>query len=656
MPATKPSLYRPDIDVLRALAVVLVMLFHGQIPFFPGGFIGVDIFFVISGFLITNIITKQLQADSFSYVAFFTSRFRRIGPALIVMVLIIWAFCYFFSLYSARDFTPFRHSARSALFFYSNIFFHLNTGYFDAPAVSQVFLHTWSLGVEAQFYFIYPFLLCFAFKRWPAELPRILLWAVVVLFILSSFFTHFYPSAGFYLFPTRAWELFAGGWLALSRTTPTSQKAKELFIVVGVIIICLSAIIFNNLFTVYTPGAWAFFPIFGAALVISGGTGFTREGVVRSFLHNKKLIHLGLISYSLYLWHWPFFVIYRLFSFTHTIPLSALSLLVIAIIVVAHFSWKYIEQPTRLKLSLWPIKRQILAFSLCLALAYIPTKLITFPHYAFANKAYLAGADDQCQWSSEKAFGDTTKDLSFMIIGDSHAQAMACAFNELAKETQIKGQIFITEGFINGARARVDIEKLSHQTKELINQQKPPVVFLISRWTLGIKGLNPNESSSTGMDQVGFIYRNGKTRFSGAEAIEASLRDTIAYLVEHGTQHIFILLPTPESHVGVPRAAGTTSLSFSEDMINAKFGVPRTQYDERNKETLDILASLEADFPQVQLVDIRPIFYPQDAATSLIVKDGKSLYYDDDHLSRAGARLLIPLLSTLPMFNNRHDN
>ena len=157
--------YRSDIDTLRALAIVLVMMFHGQTDFFPGGFLGVDVFFVISGFIITSIILVQLERNVFKLGNFYGSRIRRIFPALFIMVLFVAVFCVFFPVYLENDFGVLRRSMRSALFFYSNIYFCFSTGYFDTAAINQVFLHTWSLSVEAQFYLAYPLFVLFFIKN-----------------------------------------------------------------------------------------------------------------------------------------------------------------------------------------------------------------------------------------------------------------------------------------------------------------------------------------------------------------------------------------------------------------------------------------------------------------------------------------------------------
>lgn len=645
--------YRSEIDVLRALAVILVILFHGQISFFPGGFIGVDVFFVISGFLITNIITSQLESGSFSLAKFFASRARRIVPALIVMVFVVASICYLLSLYSYNDFKSFRHSMRSALLFYSNIYFYLKTGYFDAPAIRNVFLHTWSLGVEAQFYFIYPFLLRFAYKRWRVCLSNLLLGSAVTLFVLSSIFVHFYPDTGFYLFPFRAWELFLGGWLAVSGFSPENQTTKKYCIAVGGILICCSAMIFNNVMTVYTPGVWALFPCVGAALIIIGSDSFDQRGVIYSLIHNNALIYLGLISYSLYLWHWPVFVMYRLISLDQQISLISFVLLLIPTFALAHYSWKYIEQPARKKFVQWDLKRQVAAFVVCLSLTLLPAKFITQPHTAWGNTSYAQGSTDRCSIDNYSLLGKGETTPQFLVLGDSHAEAAGNLFDDLGKKAGLTGRLIYGDGLINGRRRRAtNYDQANEKIKKYISEEKYPTVFIVNRWALGIKGYLPAEHFRPGLDHLGYIYTKEDKVLVETEAIEATLADTVDFLETNGARNIFILSPVPECGIEIPRAASTTSFFARDDnAINERLGVPLADYRQRNEEVFSILQRIERKFDSVVLIDVSSVFFEGNRNKSIVVKDGKSLYYDDDHLSQTGARILTPLLAQYAPFN-----
>ena len=653
-PLSNKTEYRPDIDALRALAVGVVLLFHGGVPFASGGFIGVDVFFVISGFLITSIISNQLQKGTFSLTSFYLSRVRRLFPALLVLVVVIASLSYTLTLYNSLGFTAFRHSARSALLFYSNIFFYLNTGYFDAPAITQVFLHTWSLGVEAQYYLLYPFMLLLIHKKWSKNAATILLFSTIGLYLFSSIYVHFYPNAGFYLFPFRAWELLLGGWLALSKITPKQQKTKEGCILLGVFLILFSTIIFNNLFIAHTPGMWSLLPCAGAALIISGGSSFSRQGFTHSLIRNKSILHVGLISYSLYLWHWPIFVIYQLVSFeTHISFLALLSLLLLTFLC-AHYSWKYIEQPIRKKSVAWPSKKQVLVFGCCLLVSLLPTKLIKKPHIFFINADYARAASDYCALPNMALLGSADKAPQFLVFGDSHAQAIAGFFDKMGHETGVSGRLFTSDCLINGRRARSsDYQEFNELFKDTISQEKYSTVFLASRWALGVEGHLPHESTHPLLDLIGFVHGEGSSKLFAGEAMEASLVDTITYLRQHGANNIYIFLPVPECRVNIPSATSRLGfLPIAEEKINKEFGVPLTTYTERNKEVIQILHRIKDRFPFVGLLDPTPLFYG-DGDISKVVNNGKGLYYDDDHISVTGSYLLRPLIENLPPFYSK---
>lgn len=601
--------YRPDIDVLRALAVFVVILFHGQIGFFAGGFVGVDVFFVISGFLITRIILKQLNLRTFNLRSFYLSRARRIIPALFVMLILVAIVCYALSVYYFKDFKSFRLSVRSALLFYSNIYFYRNTGYFDTSAITQVLLHTWSLGVEAQFYFVYPLILLFFHRIRSTGLAPLLFGSVVTLFTISGFFVAAYPDAGFYLFPFRAWELFLGGWLAASGATPHSQKNKKLFIVIGMLCILASSVLFNNIIAAHTPGVWALLPCIGASLVISGGNSFTSKGIIFSIIHSKQLLHLGLISYSLYLWHWPVFALYRLLSYTQKISFVVFLLLLAPVFLCAHYSWKFIEQPVRQKLSKWTLSKQFTIFTFCTLAALIPTKLVRSPHGYLTNEQYLAGELDRCKLTNKNTLGIYGEPTQFLVLGDSHAQAMGCLFSKIAKESEIAGRLFVSDGLINGRRVRVkDYEETNRQIKDIVKHSKWESVFIISRWALGIKGYLPAESLTPSLDTLGYVYENKGKKLYGAEAIEETLIDTVSYLEECGVKSIYIVLPIPECGVEIPRTASRVSIFAGEDAINKRLGVSVSDYQERNKEVLLILKGIAEKFNAVTLI-AQPRFY-----------------------------------------------
>lgn len=331
--------YRADIDGLRALAVGLVVVFHAGHSYMPGGFVGVDVFFVISGYLITGIILSKLNQGRFSYLEFFGRRVRRIGPALVI-VLLSSLVMGFFTL-PWPDFHELGREAIAASAFSANILFWLQAGYFDGVADSKPLLHLWSLGVEEQFYLIWPALMMVAVMlgaRW---------WAIVLSIVGISFIANvaligIYPDATFYLLPSRLWELGLGGALAFHhgpRNSPVIPLRANLKAWLGLGLITASAW-FIDMDCVF-PGWLAVLPTIGAALVIDAGTGAWAN---RYVLSSPPFRSVGLISYPIYLWHWPLLALAP--SPFHW-GLAAKAGIIALTLFLSYLTYRYVEVPIR---------------------------------------------------------------------------------------------------------------------------------------------------------------------------------------------------------------------------------------------------------------------------------------------------------------------
>ncbi len=334
--------YRPDIDGLRAVAVLSVVLYHAGVPFMPGGYVGVDIFFVISGYLITRIIAREIAERRFSLLTFYERRTRRIFPALFAMLAASVLAASFITLPS--EFEDFGNSLAAATLFVSNIYFWQTADYFAGPAHLKPLLHTWSLAVEEQFYIVLPLLLL-ALTRWARRhLLAVLIAATVVSFTLSIWAVTAKPAAAFYLLPTRFWELMAGALLALGVAPAIpSQKAANASAAVGLAMIALAVGTYSS--ATAFPGAAALLPVIGAVLVIHAGT-TTQSTIAARLLSWQPVVFVGLISYSLYLWHWPVLTFARIARGEMLSAMDA-ALLVALSFVVATLSWRYIETPFR---------------------------------------------------------------------------------------------------------------------------------------------------------------------------------------------------------------------------------------------------------------------------------------------------------------------
>lgn len=419
--------YRPEIDGLRALAVIPVILFHAGFDWFGGGFIGVDVFFVISGYLITTIIITEMAEGRFSILNFYERRARRILPALFVVMAASLPFAWWWL--TPNDLLMFGNSLLSVSLFSSNILFWAESGYFDTAAELKPLLHTWSLAVEEQYYIVFPILLMLTWKlgvRW------------ILLILLSLFFlslgvaqwgTYHAASAAFYFLPTRAWELLVGVFVAFYlkyRTHVKSRATNQLVSLLGFGMIVFSIFAYDK--TTPFPGLYATVPTVGTGLLILCAVPGT---FVYRMLSQKPIVGIGLISYSAYLWHQPLlaFARHRLLG---DVTEALLIGLCVASLLMAWFSWKFIEAPFRSKEK---FTREVIFDGSVWGLA------------AFIVAGHLIGKNDNIfsDWESDvrmhecllQGDGETQhaphcyEDESGVLLwGDSHAAALSVGLAE----------------------------------------------------------------------------------------------------------------------------------------------------------------------------------------------------------------------------------
>ncbi|HEV2271648.1 MAG TPA: acyltransferase family protein [Steroidobacteraceae bacterium] len=337
--------HRPDIDGLRAVAVLPVMAYHAGIGLVPGGFIGVDVFFVISGYLITQVLLQDIARDRFSVLNFYERRVRRIAPALLGALIGTSIVCAWYGI--PAEVLDYGRSLIAATLSASNFYFWRTSGYFSAPALTQPLLHTWSLAVEEQFYIFWPLCLFAGWRFFGNRLALATLIATAASFALSAVGAFVAPSGTFYLLPTRAWELFLGALLALGMfPRPLKAVARNILALLGVVLIAGSALRIHS--DMPFPGALAAPACVGAFLVIlAGRDGTSLTGRLLSW---RPIAFVGLISYSLYLWHWPLIVFQRDYGLLLIpgAPDREQKLLVIGCsFVLGTISWRFIEQPFR---------------------------------------------------------------------------------------------------------------------------------------------------------------------------------------------------------------------------------------------------------------------------------------------------------------------
>lgn len=337
--------YRSDVDGLRALAVIPVVLFHygfesiKGISLVGGGFVGVDVFFVISGFLISRILFEDISSGSYSIVDFYTRRIRRIFPVLVV----VFIFCLIGSLFSSvgDEAVEIRNSMLSAVFFVSNVFFSAKDGYFATNLQINPVLHTWSLSVEEQFYIVFPLVLYWI--RNFSSIGRLTVLSVLTVISLaySEYLVRVHPDEAYYSFFARMWELSLGSILAVSTLPKCSRITGELLSIVGILLLLACFIGYDK--NTPFPGVFAVVPCLGAMCIIYSGASF--QTLAGKFLGWTPIRFTGLISYSLYLWHWPLMVFFKL-NFRAEGKLAAFFLFILAYLISV-ISWKYVETPFR---------------------------------------------------------------------------------------------------------------------------------------------------------------------------------------------------------------------------------------------------------------------------------------------------------------------
>ena len=423
--------YRPEIDGLRAVAVVPVILFHGEFSGFGGGFVGVDVFFVISGYLITTLILEDLQQDRFSPLMFWERRARRILPPLFVMIAACLPFAW--SIMLPHELKDFGQSLLAVSLFAANILFWKENNYFAGPADEKPLLHTWSLAVEEQFYLLFPILMLLLWRR-----QSFALWIgvlMIVSFGLSDWGARSTPGAAFFLLPFRAWELLAGSLCAIYLRGRV-RSAHDGLACIGLVLIGLSVVTLTG--ADIFPGRAALPPVVGTCLVIV----FAQfGGRVATALSWKPFVGLGLISYSLYLWHQPVFAFLRLENFGTLTPTAAL-LALPAVLMLAWLSWYWIEGPWRRR-NLFGRK---VVFTSAGAVLVLTATIGTALHVGngvperLPHSARFAGLDavmpchnaDNANLKSGPVFcrlGAVDAPLRMVLLGDSHAAHLAGALD-----------------------------------------------------------------------------------------------------------------------------------------------------------------------------------------------------------------------------------
>ena len=468
--------YRPAIDGLRALAVLSVFIFHLNHNWLPGGFVGVDVFFVISGYLITSIIYKECQKDSFSLRKFYQRRIARIFPAFFVVALATLAGAYF--IYSPQDLASAGANIAAAALSVANMKFMVQGNYFQISPDAQPFLHYWSLSVEEQFYIFFPLLLLLLFKYARKHLVLALGVLCAGSFLAAVVMTHLKPVWAFYLLPTRAWELLAGCLLAVitdhAKPAPEARWPKLLSVFsLGLIALSFLLVHEGNHF----PGYWAMLPVVGAVGLLMP----TRGGVSEKLLSVAPLVAVGRISYSLYLWHRPVFSLIDYKMYLASDP-ARLALKIGLSFLAAILSFWLIENPARVFLN--RRKSMPLAYA-----AMVCAIALCVPLGVAIRKANYINAETSDVIKGGLVFNSNSKKASVILMGDSNGAMYGKVMKEICANMGYKlSVISVAAGDPLPTSNNVSSGRLWLESLDVVRKEKPDYLVLACSWEGKLQG------------------------------------------------------------------------------------------------------------------------------------------------------------------------
>lgn len=651
--------YRSEIDGLRALAVVPVILFHAGFNAFSGGFVGVDVFFVISGYLITTILLNDLEAGKFSIVHFYERRARRILPALFLVMFACLPFAWFWLL--PQDLKSFSQSLVAVSVYASNILFWRTSGYFDTATELKPLIHTWSLSIEEQYYVLFPLFLFFAWrlgKRWTVG---ILVVVAVISLALAQSYVNKYPSFTFYMLPTRAWELLIGAFVAFYYSEHNIKKhkywASELGSLLGFALIAYAIFAFSE--KTPFPSIYALVPTVGAALIIVFATNKTLIG---RLLSTKPFLWVGLISYSAYLWHQPLFAFARHRSLEEP---SQVLLAVLAVITLplAYLTWRFVERPFRNKHFI--SRRAVFAFAFCVSAVFISLGILGNLKEGFTQRFDLntlikqsfdrPKADENCfdrdmahkriDWVC--TIGSTHATPDFVVFGDSHSLSLLDVFDRAAKLTEHSGYFVGTSGCtpflgIHSLRGDQDIRNcnlLNIRVFDLVKEKKIKKIYLVARWTYYTDGGYSGKNFSF----IGLNPTDEPSMLKSRKAFEAGLENTINAYKSIGTK-IVIILQVPQQKTEPKQAYYklTSSNQLSQDNIR-KLSISRQEHNSLQAFTNEIFTK-KSSASNVEVLDFVDAFC--DSEKCILGNTEGSYYLDNDHLSTNGSLLILEAIKS----------
>lgn len=648
-----------QIDGLRAIAIISVLFYHTAIPFFSGGFIGVDIFFVISGYLIANVLNKYQSISSQTIFEFLENRSRRIVPALFVMLIITVPFAYFILI--PADYLRYSNGFLSIITLASNIYFwSVRDGYFDKDSFLSPLIHTWSLGVEVQFYLLTLFLFALVnrFNRFFVNTSIFLISLTLSILLSKSM-----PGASFFLFPFRGWELIFGAIIFLSKDELISYSAtsKHSLILQNILsatglggILC-SILIFDKHFS--WPSYHAILPVISSGLVIVFAT---KKTFTFRMLSTSPFIFFGAISYSLYLYHQPVFSFFKHIKILEPTSLE-IFLCILVTILISYISYKFVELPFKSKKFI-SIKNFLYCFTflaiLLIAVQFYSSITSGLKFRFQVPEAILESLERpkstlNCYYQDSPIkntinfcnIGPQSSPISYLVVGDSHALSLFPALSNAANSNLIHG-IFISK---LGCIPLIDTHLLNNQNNECkkfndlvfesAKTHKIKDVYLIAKWNLYLNG------GYDGLHLSPLLYGESNTiNYSASAQLKLALKSTIDAYQSIGV-NVHILKQVPQQLLS-PQKIYYNFVDLDDPTLLPKklqqFAVRRSTHDKLNEEFNYLLSGLAVDKKKLKIFSLDSVFC--DLEFCRIGDTQSSYYYDNNHLSTNGALLASPLI------------
>lgn len=657
--------YRPEIDGLRAVAVVPVILFHAGFEIMSGGFVGVDVFFVISGYLITTILLTEKTEGRYSILRFYERRARRILPALFAVLLVCLPFAWAWMIPSA--FLQFCYSLASTVLFVSNLYFLDSAGYFATGTEHAPLLHTWSLAVEEQYYLLFPLVLLVLgrfSRRWYFVCIGALALASLA---FAEWAARAYPDENFFFTLSRLWELFAGSLCAVA-VFQRPQQSNQFLGALGLAMI-VGAVLFYDAGTPF-PSVYALAPVGGTALVIL----FAARGtIVARLLSLRGFTAIGLISYSAYLWHQPLFAFARVRSIYEP-SVWVMIALAVATFPLAWLSWRFVEQPFRHgKTPLLPRRWQVFGASAAMAAALfgfglmghatdgapwrVSQKVADFDSFDKDRNPYTKTCQFDGRVDASEHPLPGCKDFlngdqaDVIFIGDSHSGAISYMAQKQLIDAGISSYAVESPGCIALAGFKRDdslaCDSYNRTMQKVAHDLGASFVVLTSRFTLHAIGQR-FDNHEGGIEEDGpppntdviATGANASSETTRKERVLAGMKTQITALTKEF--NVILVYPIPEAGWHVPRTRAKRAL-FGGGQDLPPLSTSYDRYLERNDDVLRLFASL--DLPGLYHVRPADVFcnarLPGRCENE---RDGRALYFDDDHPSNSGAGLLAPLI------------